>query len=378
MRIWILEPFGSGSHQQWIDGLICHSRHQIIPLTLPGRRWKWRMHGGAVTLARRALEMATNTTPPDLLLASDMLDLAVFQGLTRRQLAHIPTAVYFHENQITYPWSQHDPDRALARDRHYGFINFTTALAADQIWFNSAFHRNSFLAKLPDFLAGFPDYQEKKSVATIAARSAVLHLGMQLKPLDTGAGTPKSFAEPLLLWNHRWEYDKNPELFFESLFQLAHEQHPFKLAMLGQRHRYVPPVFQAAEKRLADRIVQWGPVESRAAYAHWLHQADILPVTSQQDFFGGSVVEATYANVFPLLPRRLAYPEHLTSAACFYESDTDFLPRLRELLQSGAWRGKSFRDAVAKYDWTCCIDIYDQQLESVPLKFAAGGSRTAR
>ncbi len=41
-----------------------HSEHQIDLLTLPARFWKWRMHGGAVTLARRFLE---NDQLPDLL-----------------------------------------------------------------------------------------------------------------------------------------------------------------------------------------------------------------------------------------------------------------------------------------------------------------------
>ena len=31
--------------------------------------------------------------------------------------------------------------------------------------------------------------------------------------------------EPLILWNHRWEYDKNPEPFFQSLFRLKDEEH---------------------------------------------------------------------------------------------------------------------------------------------------------
>ena len=35
----------------------------------------------------------------------------------------IPIVMYFHENQITYPWSPNDRDIIKERDHHYGFIN---------------------------------------------------------------------------------------------------------------------------------------------------------------------------------------------------------------------------------------------------------------
>ena len=37
--------------------------------------------------------------------------------------------------------------------------------------------------------------------------------------------------------------------------------------------------------------------------------ADILPVTSNQEFFGASVMEAIYCGTKPILPNSLAYPE---------------------------------------------------------------------
>ena len=47
-----------GSHQAWAEGYAAHSAHMVELLTLPARFWKWRMHGGAVTLARRWLAEA--------------------------------------------------------------------------------------------------------------------------------------------------------------------------------------------------------------------------------------------------------------------------------------------------------------------------------
>ena len=71
-----------------------------------------------------------------------MLNLPVFQSLIKQSC---PIVIYFHENQFTYPWSPNDKDVELQRDKHYGFINYSSALSADHVYFNSQFHLNSFL-----------------------------------------------------------------------------------------------------------------------------------------------------------------------------------------------------------------------------------------
>jgi hypothetical protein len=85
------------------------------------------MHGGAITIAKKFM---TFRNMPDLILATDMLDLTTFLALTRGKTAQIPTGLYFHESQLSYPWSPEDRDVAQRRDRHYGFINYASALAA--------------------------------------------------------------------------------------------------------------------------------------------------------------------------------------------------------------------------------------------------------
>ena len=125
LNILLLEPYFTGSHAAWARGYQRFSRHRVDILSLKGQFWKWRMHGGAVTLARKFNE---GEYKPDLILASDMLDLTTFLTLTRRRTAGIPVALYFHENQLAYPWSPDDRDVAQQRDHHYGFINYVSAL----------------------------------------------------------------------------------------------------------------------------------------------------------------------------------------------------------------------------------------------------------
>ncbi|RMG66767.1 MAG: DUF3524 domain-containing protein, partial [Bacteroidetes bacterium] len=179
MDILLLSPFHGGSHAAWAEEFARHSSHRVELLTLPGRHWKWRMHGAAVTLARRFIRQNQR---PDLILATDMLDLTSFLALTRRQAAGLPVALYMHENQLTYPWSADDQYPGLARDRHYAYINYLSGLAADQIFFNSAYHREVWLAGLPGFLRAFPDHRALDTVAEIAAKSEVLPLGLELPP----------------------------------------------------------------------------------------------------------------------------------------------------------------------------------------------------
>ena len=133
LKILIIEPFYIGSHKNWADNLKLNSEHNIEILCLPGRFWKWRMHGGAITLYKYFKKLKYK---PDLILATDMLNLPLFKSLIKIQ---IPTILYFHENQLTYPWSKNDPDLKLNRDKHYAFINYSSALIADKILFNSKF-----------------------------------------------------------------------------------------------------------------------------------------------------------------------------------------------------------------------------------------------
>ncbi len=354
MRLLLLEPYFTGSHASWSEEYAARSRHQVDILSLPGRHWKWRMHGGAVTLARQFLE---RRQPVDLLLASAMLDLTTFLALTRSKSAGVPSVLYFHENQLTYPWSPQDSDPPARRDAHYGFINYASALAADQVLFNSHYHRQAFLEALPGFLGVFPDHQETTSIEIIAAKSQVLPLGLDLQRFDTYRPQVEFDPNrlPLLLWNHRWEYDKNPEEFFRALFLLQDQGLDFQVAILGESFAEQPAIFAEAQRRLGERVVQFGYAADFASYADWLWRADILPVTAIHDFFGISVVQAMHCNCHPLLPKRLAYPEHVPPSLhedYFYDDFDDLVVRLAESIeQVSALRCRSVRPFVQGYDW---------------------------
>ena len=351
----------TGSHAAWAEGYAHYSAHSVQILGLEGRHWKWRMHGGAVTLARKYLE---SNHRPDLILATDMLDLTTFLALAGKHLGRAKTVVYFHENQISYPWSKSDPDTHLGRDVHYGFINYTSALVADAVAFNSRHHLDFFFWELERFLKRFPDHNELETVRDIRGKSRVLPLGLDLERLEKHRPSSDRQGPPLILWNHRWEYDKNPEEFFRVLFELRVEGLGFEVAILGEQFTRTPEIFADAQQTLGEGIIQCGFAEDFGRYAELLWQADIMPVTSIHDFFGASVVQGIYCNCYPLLPKRLAYPEHIPAEShdeFFYEDFEDLKTRLRDrVVDIEGTRRIVTSDFVRHYDWQTMAPLYDE------------------
>ncbi|MBN1490895.1 MAG: DUF3524 domain-containing protein [Phycisphaerae bacterium] len=329
MRILALEPYHGGSHKAFLDGWIAHSQHAWTVLGLPAYKWKWRMRHAAITFAEQVAERVAAGERWDALFCSDMLNLAEFLGLAPTAVRSLPTVAYFHENQLTYPVRQESE-----RDWHFAFTNLTTALAATQVWFNSAFHRDAWLGAMAAFLPRMPDCQPTDAVDRIR-RKAIVY------PPGVAAFEPRGPRNPgpmRILWAARWEHDKDPDTFFAALNILRHCGVDFRISVVGEQFREQPPIFEQARHELSDRIDRWGFQPTRKAYEEALGEADIIISTARHEFFGISVVEAIAAGAWPLLPRRLAYPEILSAAGAsetdrfFYAGDADALAdRLAEL-----------------------------------------------
>jgi len=368
MMILILSPYHGGSHAAWAEGYRRYSQLRVELLTLPARFWKWRMHGGAVTLARAFM---AGDWQPDLILATDMVDLTTFLALTRSRTAAIPTALYLHENQLTYPLPADPTSGPMRRqkgerDLHYAFINYSSMLAADRLFFNSQFHRQALLAALPNFLKHFPDYQELDSLDGLAAKSERLPVGVDLRRLSQADGRPKP-EPPLILWNQRWEYDKNPADFFRALSAIKETGLPFRLALCGENFRRQPAEFSQALASLASHIIHAGYAKD-GDYRRLLAEAAVVVSTAQHEFFGISMIEAIYSGAYPLLPHRLSYPELIPPAFhphCLYENFAGLVDRLQWALthpQERDERGRLLATAVTQYDWAKQAARYDERL----------------
>ena len=360
MRILAMEPFYGGSHRAFIDGWIDNSRHEFNLLTLPASKWKWRMRHAAITFAEQARDFAEEGIMPDAVLATDMLDLAAWRGLVGMPLAGLPAVVYFHENQLTYPVTEE-----RERDYHFGFTNIVTALAAEQVWFNSDFHRSEFVDAVGVFLERMPDNRMPEGSSAIDARASVQYPGIDSPPIRSGGHTGPRH----ILWAARWEHDKGPEEFFEALRRLRADGHEFRMSVVGEQFETQPEVFDRAREEFSDRIVRWGHQPSRTEYWDALHEADVVVSTARHEFFGIAVVEAISAGCFPLLPDRLSYPEivqrlDLDSNRHLYDGTVDHLTtRLAELIDQRPDLDPT--DSVDRFFWQAAAQSMDDAIEEL-------------
>ncbi|MFQ3536874.1 MAG: DUF3524 domain-containing protein [Aggregatilineales bacterium] len=355
-NVLILEPYNTGSHAAWLDNLQRFSKHTITTLTLPGNFWQWRMQGGAVTLARYFNQ---SDHAPDLIVVSDMLDLRTFLALTRRRTANLPCAVYFHENQLTYP-----AGKRLKRDLQMAFINYASALAADAVFFNSAFHKQDFLSALPRLLKHYPDHNELESINQITAKAHVLPVGIDCAAYDAYA-TPKDYTVPTLLWNHRWEHDKQPEVFARALEKLLALGVDFRVILAGEPVGFSEGAFAPLREKLGARLLHYGYAQPFSAYARLLWQATHAISCANQDFFGISIAEAIYCGALPIMPRRLNYPALLPSAyhaLCLY-NEGELVAALLRTLNTPA--PAALRDYIAQFDWRNLITSYDDAFDAL-------------
>ena len=310
LRVLSLQPFYGGSHKQFIDGWIEHSSFSWQQLTLPAHHWKWRMRHAAVHFAREVDRLVSDGAEWDLILCTDMLNLAEFRGLLRNSVGRTPVLAYFHENQFEYP------DQAnRERDFHFAFTNFTTALSADLLWFNSHFNLESMLSHLQLLSRKWPDYAPVEPLKEIEAKAIVQPPGVYHQPRTQHTGKESGHVDvPHIVWAGRWEHDKNPVLLLRIIEQLEIQGTPFQVSIIGQQFPESPPEFAIIRERYADRIRWWGFQSSRQHYFEVLASSDIFLSTAAHEFFGLSTVESVCCGCLPILPDRLVYPELLQIA----------------------------------------------------------------
>jgi glycosyltransferase involved in cell wall biosynthesis len=349
-RLLALEPYYGGSHRSVLDGLLARLPWEHDLLTLPARKWKWRMAGSAMTLADEVLALHERGVRWDAILASTFVDLPAFLGLAREAVCTTPAAVYFHENQLAYP-NRYERDW----DFQYPLANVRTALAADICVFNSAYNRDSFLDELPSFLGRFPDHLPQGVARRVRERSTVLP-----PPFDAAAidAAPLVRGEvPRVVWPHRWDHDKDPEAFFAAAETLAGEGLAFEVAVAGQAHDDVREAFEARAGRLGERLVVLGGLESRESYAALLRSCDVAVSTANHEFFGLAMAEAGYAGCFPLVPDRLAYLE-VYPERFRYGSPDELVGRLRGLLTDSRPKPGEAREVGERYTFDALMPSY--------------------
>lgn len=335
------------------------------------------MRHAAIEFARQICQRSANGESWDVVFCTDMLNAAELKSLAT-PISDLPLVVYFHENQFAYPIrGKQKPDH------HFLITNFVSALAADEVWFNSQFNLDSILSGLTSQSQTWPDFDPQAEIHSIRDKSIVVPPPINFPKTDIGKLVADrklriQSGEPLhLVWAARWEYDKNPEALLKCLELLDQQRVPFRLSVIGEQADYIPAQFNSIREQFELQIEHWGYQESRDAYWSVLQSADILLSTATHEFFGLSVAEAISVGVWPLLPNRLAYPE-LIGIDDFRERVDHFLyqssakqlaSKIRNLHHDRDWNWKALEDLAgsirSRLEFEHCAKKMDRLLSGI-------------
>lgn len=303
MRILLLSAYDAVSHRSWHQGLLnTFSECEWTIFTMPPRYFSWRIRGNALHFSEK-IRQEVNLENIDLVIVTSMVDLASLRGICP-ELCTVPTLIYFHENQFTYPISgKSHPSIEPA------MVNLYSALAADLLVFNSEFNKESFRCGCSALLKRFPDYVPLQLTDSIMNKSCVVPVGLDDTLFTMKASEQAKKNSTHIVWNHRWEYDKGPDRLFAMIKTLP-EFGKYTFHILGQAFNNVPEVFTDIKYILEERswLGRWGPLESRAEYLSLLSDSDFVLSSAVHDFQGLAVQEAVVLGCTPLVPDRLAYP----------------------------------------------------------------------
>ena len=143
-------------------------------LEMPPRHFSWRMRGNPLHFGVTEAELLRGDY--DLVCATSMVDLATLRGLVPA-LAQKPAVLYFHENQFAYPQSGAGHSLLEAQ-----MVSLYSALAADQLLFNSRYNRDSFVAGVDALLGRLPDFVPEGLAAALRDKAEVLPVPLAAAP----------------------------------------------------------------------------------------------------------------------------------------------------------------------------------------------------
>jgi glycosyltransferase involved in cell wall biosynthesis len=245
----------------------------------------------------------------------------------------------------------------------------SSALAADRVLFNSSYHRRAFLSEVARALSKMPDALPDDVPGRVERRSSVFPVGIDFEPHRRVKEriSRHSGEVPRLVWNHRWEYDKDPDLLAKTLIALKSEGVRFRAIICGQAFCAIPEGFRRIAGELGDSLEHLGFFQDREKYLEALCRSDAVVSTARQEFFGVSVVEAMYLGCLPVLPRSLSYPEIVPErlhGKLLYDGPSAFKGFLGGFLKAppADLRG-DVEEAAARFDWARLAGGLDEIVE---------------
>jgi len=191
-------------------------------------------------------------------------------------------------------------------------------MSAQYLLFNSRFNQDTFFAGAAALAAKMPDGIPTGFARNSFEKSAVIPVPVD--GVEVLRRRIKKDTSVEIVWNHRWEYDKQPQVFFSALTKLIAHGIDIKVHVMGQSFREVPECFSDFQNRFGDHLLTWG-YQPQDKYQQILRQAHIVVSSALHDFQGLGMLEAIIAGCVPVAPDRMAYPEYMPEALLYATSD---------------------------------------------------------
>lgn len=322
MKVLFIEPYDGGSHKLFLDQLLSQFQNKGIEcnsITLAPKKWRWRFLSAHFYLAEIVNDRFSHA-PPEIIICSSLMDTASFKALLKPVFHHSSIVTFFHENQLAYPIygnADNKKDQEKLKKYTYPLVHLNQILSSDALLFNSKFNFDSLFQGLEKFIQSMPDARPYKSFEDAKKKCFITGLGVQISRKSNELLDWEKRPQRIL-WNHRWEYDKNPQEFISLFYKLIKTHPHLELDLLGDNRKgQYSETFLKLKKMFPSHIKTFGGLNDREKYIKQLGYSRLLPVTSNHEFFGLSVIDAITNGVIPLLPNRLSYPELI--APCLHE-----------------------------------------------------------
>src|SRR3954468_4964445 len=219
LDILALEPFYGGARRDMLETLVRCSRHRWTVLKLPPRRMERRLSVAANWFAEQLTRHWVGKG--DLLFTSEAMNLPSLFRLMP-QLAHKPSVVYFHDNQL--------PDIHTSVDAPLDLVNLNTANAASEIWFNSDWHLRTFLARAQALVERHPELSNLNPMPDLIRKASVMP-----PPVDMSTVSRAMSAKPERVGTALFVETRGAEvgLLNKALGMLRDRKESFRLFTVG-------------------------------------------------------------------------------------------------------------------------------------------------
>ena len=351
LDILALEPFFGGIRRAMLESLVRYSRHRWTVLKLPPRRIERRLTTAANWFSEQLSRHWVSRI--DLLFTSEAMNLSNLLRLTP-PLAAYPSVVYFHDNQF--------PDLSLrpaGQDDPLDQVNLNTAQSATEIWFNSAYHRQTFFIMARSVIERYPELAFRDLLPKVREKSRLVQPPVDLTlvhEVQQAADLPARQPRTLFVETR----GAHLPLLNEALAILRGQMVPFGLVTVGPVDSLDPHVARTPVSEY-DEV---GQVRGMFASAAVVSAKPGAPCDHQ-------VIRAMAAGCRPILPDAGVYPELVPATlheSCLYAVDPVVLADRMSVALAGdgpPWHPEAAEPTFRTFDAITQCRLIDERLDQI-------------